>query len=124
VIVAEDHCWGNRCSEFPLDPSMPPFEALAERYHRKPACSIEFPMARVVDRCLARATSARVDGALFFVLEDDGVHVWDTSAEIAAFEQAGIPCLHLKQQPYWITQPDPLRATIQAFVDRLTSSTG
>ena len=55
VIVAEDHCWGNRCAEGVVDLEMPPFEALADRYNRKPACSIEFPSSRVTERCLGRA---------------------------------------------------------------------
>jgi benzoyl-CoA reductase/2-hydroxyglutaryl-CoA dehydratase subunit BcrC/BadD/HgdB len=117
TIVAEDHCWGMRCAEFPLDPREPPLEALADRYHRKPACSIDFPMARVVERCLARATVGAVDAALFFVYEGDGVHIWDTPEEIDAFEQRlGIPCLYLKQQPYAIGRSEELRDRIQEFV--------
>jgi benzoyl-CoA reductase/2-hydroxyglutaryl-CoA dehydratase subunit BcrC/BadD/HgdB len=123
VIVAEDHCWGMRCAEFPLDPAQPPLEALADRYHRKPACSIDFPMARVVERCLARATSGRIDAALFFVYEGDGVHIWDTPEEIDALEhRLGIPCLYLKQQPYAITQPEVLRATVQEFLVALKAT--
>jgi benzoyl-CoA reductase/2-hydroxyglutaryl-CoA dehydratase subunit BcrC/BadD/HgdB len=121
VIVAEDHCWGMRCAEFPLDPAQPPLEALADRYHRKPACSIDFPMARVVERCVARATAGAVDGALFFVYEGDGVHIWDTPEEIDALEQRlGIRCLYLKQQPYAVTQPEDVRESIREFIGSLT----
>jgi benzoyl-CoA reductase/2-hydroxyglutaryl-CoA dehydratase subunit BcrC/BadD/HgdB len=119
VVVAEDHCWGTRCGEAVADTRMPPFEALADRYHRTPACSIEFPMARVVDRCVARACSARVDGALFFVVEGDGVHIWDTPDEVAALEANGVPSLYLKQQPYRIEEPEPLREQVRQFVSSL-----
>ncbi len=119
TIVAEDHCWGNRCAEFPLDRSMDPIEALADRYHRKPACSIEFPMGRVVDRCVARATLANVDGAIFFVLQADGVHIWDTPEEVRALEERGIPCLFLSQQPYWREDPEDLRRKVEDFVAAL-----
>jgi benzoyl-CoA reductase/2-hydroxyglutaryl-CoA dehydratase subunit BcrC/BadD/HgdB len=119
VIVAEDHCWGMRCAEFPLDPTAPPLEALADRYHRKPACSIDFPMARVVERCAARASAGAVDGALFFVYEGDSVHIWDTPEEMDALEQRlGIRSLYLKQQHYAI-RPAELRDTLREFVESL-----
>ena len=122
VVVAEDHCWGMRCAEFPLDPTAPPLEALADRSHRKPACSIDFPMARVVERCAARAAAGAVDGALFFVYEGDGVHIWDTPEEIEALEQRfGIRSLYLKQQHYAI-QPAELRDTLQEFVGSLRTA--
>ena len=123
VIVAEDHCWGMRCAEFPVDPTASPLEALADRYHRKPACSIDFPMRRVVERCLARATAGAVEGAVFFVYEGDGVHIWDTPEEVDALEQRlGIRCLYLKQQQYAITQPEELRDKLSEFIGSLRVS--
>jgi benzoyl-CoA reductase/2-hydroxyglutaryl-CoA dehydratase subunit BcrC/BadD/HgdB len=119
VVVAEDHCWGNRCGELEADVSMPPLEALADRYHRRPACSIEFPMARVVDRCVSRASAAGVDGAIFFVMDGDGVHVWDAPAEIAALEGRGLRCLYLSQQPYDINDPEPIREKVTTFIASL-----
>jgi benzoyl-CoA reductase/2-hydroxyglutaryl-CoA dehydratase subunit BcrC/BadD/HgdB len=123
TVVAEDHCWGNRCGEYPVDPTMPVFEGLADRYHRKPACSIDFPMQRLVERCVGRAQTARVDGAIFYVFEGDGVHVWDTPDEVAALEGLNVPCLYLKQQPYWSADPEPLRATLREFIGSLTQVT-
>lgn len=121
VVVAEDHCWGNRCGEAPADTSLPPFEALADRYHRRPACSIDFPQVRVVDRCIGRACAANVDGALFFVMESDGVHVWDTPEEIVALERNGIPSLHLAHQPYHIDDAESLRRQVGEFIGTLRS---
>jgi len=119
TVVAEDHCWGNRCGEFPIDPALPAVEGLADRFHRKPACSIDFPMQRVVDRCMGRAQAASVDGAIFYVFEGDGVHVWDTPDEVAALEARNVPCLYLKQQPYWSDDPESLRATLRDFIGTL-----
>ncbi|HLZ24602.1 MAG TPA: 2-hydroxyacyl-CoA dehydratase family protein [Ktedonobacterales bacterium] len=119
VIVAEDHCWGNRCGEFQADTSLPAFEALADRYHRKPACSIEFPMARVLERCAGRASAARVNGAIFFVMEGDGVHIWDTPQEVAALEHDGVPCLVLNRQPYRLDDAEALRARLTEFTGTL-----
>ena len=119
VVVAEDHCWGNRCAEAPVDAVMSPFEALANRYHRKPACSIDFPSVRVVERCLGRARGASVDAAVFYVMEGDGVHVWDTPDEVGALERSGMPSLVLNRQPYRIDDPEPLRSEIQQFLNAL-----
>jgi benzoyl-CoA reductase/2-hydroxyglutaryl-CoA dehydratase subunit BcrC/BadD/HgdB len=119
VVVSEDHCWGNRCGELEADTSLPAFEALADRYHRKPACSIEFPMSRVVERCVGRARAARVDGAIFFVMESDGVHIWDTPDEIAALERNEVPSLYLTGQPYRLEDPEPLRTRLSEFIGTL-----
>ena len=119
VIVAEDHCWGNRCAEAVVDTDALPFEALAERYHRKPACSIEFPSARVVERCLGRALASGADGAVFCVMEGDGVHVWDTPDEVAALQGSGIPSLVLNRHTYRIDDPESLRNQISQFVGAL-----
>ncbi|MBV9581641.1 MAG: 2-hydroxyacyl-CoA dehydratase [Chloroflexi bacterium] len=119
VVVAEDHCWGGRCVEAVADAEMPPFEALADRYHRTPACSIEFPSTRVVERCLGRARAAGVDGAVFWVMEGDGVHVWDTPDEVAALERNGIPSLVLNRQPYHVEASESLRAQIAEFIGAL-----
>lgn len=119
VIVAEDHCWGMRCAEFPVDDAAAPLEALADRYHRKPACSIDFPTARVVERCLARATAGVIDGAVFFVYEGDGVHIWDTPEEIESLERLGVRCLYLKQQPYATLRSEELREGVHEFVRSL-----
>jgi benzoyl-CoA reductase/2-hydroxyglutaryl-CoA dehydratase subunit BcrC/BadD/HgdB len=122
-VVAEDHCWGNRLAEFPLDPGIDPLEALADRYHRKPACSIAFPLL-VVNACTSRALAAHVDGAIFFVLRADAGHIWDTPDEIRALDENGIASLYLKDQPYWISRPDELRATVDGFVASIRRTSG
>ena len=119
TVVSEDHCWGTRLAEFPLDTAMDPFEALADRYHRKPACSIAYPMATIVDACTRRATQANVDGAIFFVMRADAGHIWDTPDEIRALADNGIPSLYLADQPYWTARPDELRARLSSFIGSL-----
>jgi benzoyl-CoA reductase/2-hydroxyglutaryl-CoA dehydratase subunit BcrC/BadD/HgdB len=119
TVVSEDHCWGARLAEFPVDTAIDPFEALADRYHRKPACSIAFPMADIVDACTRRAMQANVDGAIFFVMRADAGHIWDTPDEIRALADTGIPSLYLADQPYWTTRADELRGRVSAFVGSL-----
>jgi benzoyl-CoA reductase/2-hydroxyglutaryl-CoA dehydratase subunit BcrC/BadD/HgdB len=119
TVVSEDHCWGTRLAEFPVDTAMDPFEALADRYHRKPACSIAFPMASLVDACTRRAVQANVDGAIFFVMRADAGHIWDTPDEIRALADNGIPSLYLADQPYWTDRPDELRHRVSSFLGSL-----
>ena len=120
LVVAEDHCWGSRLGEFPLDPALDPFEALADRYHRKPACSIAFPLATVVDACSRRALEGNVNGAIFWVTHGDTGHVWDTPDEIQALQAHGVPSLFLKDQPYAVDNAPSLRAEITSFVKSLS----
>ena len=124
VVVGEDHCWGSRCAEFPLDGMLDPFEALADRYHRKPACSIGFPLGSVVERCSGRAVDSRAEGAVFFVYQGDGVHIWDTPDELRAIEEQGIPSLYLSQQTYWIDDVEPIRARVAEFVNKVRAQRG
>jgi hypothetical protein len=79
-------------------------------------------MSRVVERCLARATAGAVDGALFFVYEGDGVHIWDTPEEVEALQRLGVRCLYLKQQPYALTHLEELREIVGEFVASLKAT--
>ena len=116
TVIAEDHCWGSRAGDWTIRPDLPPLQALASRFHQQPACSIAFPMQVTVDRCIRRAALARVDAAIFFVLEHETAQVWETPDEIGALAERGIPSLHLSEQPYRIADPDGLREQIAAFL--------
>ena len=120
TVVGEDHCWGNRCAEDPL-PELEgdPFEALAERFHRKPACSIEFPLAATVGKCTGRAVAADVDAAIFWVAQTDGIRMWEVPDERRALEARGIPSLYLQEQPYRVADPGPVREQVSAFLATL-----
>jgi len=66
-----------------------------------------------------RACAARVDGAIFFVMEGGGVHIWDTPDEIAALERNEVASLYLTGQPHRLDDPEPLRARLSEFVAAL-----
>ncbi|OYY92097.1 MAG: hypothetical protein B7Y45_01025 [Sphingomonas sp. 28-66-16] len=99
-IVAEDHCWGERAADARLSDAMAPFDALAERFHATPACSIRFPLAATIAANRDRALRSQVDAAIFRVEARDAVQAWETPEQVSAFEAAGIPTLHLRMQPY------------------------
>ena len=121
TVVAEDHCWGGRCAELLVDESDDPFEALAERYHAKSACSIRFPIAETTAQCVSRATSSAPDAAIFFVYGSDSAQSWQVPDEISALRAANVPVLYLSEQPYgsgW----EEIASAIESFLGSLPGS--
>jgi len=100
TIVAEDHCWGERVLDLPLESSSEPMTALAQRFHRRPACSIGHPLNQAVTACIARASRAAVDAAIFYVFDQDWTANWECPSQISRFEASDIPILHLPRQAY------------------------
>jgi benzoyl-CoA reductase/2-hydroxyglutaryl-CoA dehydratase subunit BcrC/BadD/HgdB len=119
TIISEDHCWGDRVSDMPLDESLAPIHALAERFHRRPACSIHFPMAEGARACVRRATAAEVDAAIFYVMAEDWSQNWETPGQVRALEDQGVPCLHLRNQPY--AGDKALTETVTAFLSQISN---
>lgn len=115
TIVAEDHCWGARAADGVLRTDISPIEAIMERFHAFPACSIRFPLQRTIDANLARAQAARADAAIFAVADRDTVQAWETPEQVSAFAAAGIPTLHLRRQGY--VPDDAAEEAIARFVE-------
>lgn len=112
VIVGEDHCWGNRYSDVPIDPTLDPLDAIIDRYHYKTPCSRMFPMDRRIEYCICEVESAGAEQVLFFVYRHDGAETWEVPEKVKALGKKGIPCVVLKNQPYGITDPEQLKADI------------
>jgi benzoyl-CoA reductase/2-hydroxyglutaryl-CoA dehydratase subunit BcrC/BadD/HgdB len=121
TVVAEDHCWGNRLADLPVRTDLEPLQALASRFHQRPACSIAFPLDATVDACVRRAVQARAEAAIFFDLEHETAQVWETPDEVRALGEHGIPSLHLREQPYRLADPAALRQQVEAFLAPLRS---
>jgi benzoyl-CoA reductase/2-hydroxyglutaryl-CoA dehydratase subunit BcrC/BadD/HgdB len=119
TVVAEDHCWGGRCAELLVDETSDPFEALAERYNSKSACSIRFPISETTAQCLKRANDGAPDAAIFFVYSADSSQSWQVPDQINALEKAGVPVLYLADQPYG-SGFDEKEHAIQSFLGSLT----
>jgi benzoyl-CoA reductase/2-hydroxyglutaryl-CoA dehydratase subunit BcrC/BadD/HgdB len=106
TIVAESHDWGNRSFDDPVDPTLDPVEAIAERYHlRSPS-----PRMHSIDRRVAytveRAVQAKSRGAIFFFLEWDSAPAWDYPDQKKALEEKGMPALCFETQPYLLSDAD------------------
>jgi benzoyl-CoA reductase/2-hydroxyglutaryl-CoA dehydratase subunit BcrC/BadD/HgdB len=104
TVVAENHNWGVRALEFPVDTTLEPSEAIADRYHKKPA-GVQYPLAASVANCARRAHAAKAEAAVFCVFASDDHQLWDTPDELRAVGAGGIRTLYLEQQPYKITDP-------------------
>jgi len=116
TVVAEDHCWGNRAADFAVRTDLEALQALAARFHQRPACSIAFPLIVTVEGCVDPATEARAEAAIFFDLEHETAQVWETPDEIRSLAEHGIPSLHLREQPYRLADPAALREQVEAFL--------
>lgn len=115
VVVAEDHCWGNRYSDGPIDTSLDPLDAIIDRYHFKSPCARMFPMHRRIEYALHCAEEAGAQQALFFVYKHDNAEAWETPEKMKALADKGIGSLILKNQPYGISEPEKLNADLNKF---------
>lgn len=115
VVVAEDHCWGERLADGSLRADIDPLEAMAERFHQQPACSIRFPLEDTIAVSTRRALSARADAAIFYCMAGDRAQVWETPDAIQQLAAEGIPSLHLKEQDYTVDDP-AMQASLRDFI--------
>jgi len=113
VVVGEDHCWGNRFSDVPIDATLDPLEAVIDRYHFKTPCSRMFPMDRRIEYCVREAEKSGAEQVLFFVYQHDDAEAWEVPEKVKALADKGIPSVVLKNQPYVITDPDGLKEEIK-----------
>jgi benzoyl-CoA reductase/2-hydroxyglutaryl-CoA dehydratase subunit BcrC/BadD/HgdB len=121
TIVGEDNCWGNRYSDDPVDTSLDPLEAIAERYHLKSPCPRMHSLERRVEYCLRSATEAKARGVIFFFLEWDNAPAWEYPDQKKALEEAGIPTLCFEMQKYLLSDIDKkqIKTSLEQFVKDL-----
>lgn len=119
TVVAEDHCWGNRCSDILIDTSLDPLEAIIERYQNKSPCPRMYPMSRLIEYCSQSAAEAKAQGVICYVYKFDSAEDWTTVHKIEALEKLGIRTLRLKDQAYLISKPDELRMSIGELIESI-----
>jgi len=120
TIVAEDNCWGNRYSDNPIDTSGDPVEAIADRYHHKSPCPyVVFPDGLRAEYCLQKAVEAKAQGVIFYILEWDAGQPWDYPEQNKALEEKGIPTVCFMQQKYLLSEPEPLKTSIEKFIEAI-----
>lgn len=120
IIVAEDHCWGNRLAYGLIDTSLNPLDAICDRYLLKPPCPRMFPMKKRIDHCLQNIAAANVHGVIFNVYEHDEAEAWEIPEKLNAVDEIGLDCLYLKNQSYYISERDGLKSCINEFVSQFS----
>ncbi|MFC1900351.1 2-hydroxyacyl-CoA dehydratase subunit D [Chloroflexota bacterium] len=116
TIVAEDHCWGNRCSDILIDTSLDPLEAIIDRYHKKSPCPRMYPMSRLIEYCSQSAAGAKAQAAICHVFKFDSAEDWTTIHKIEALEKAGIHTIRLKNQAYLISESESIKTSIRELI--------
>lgn len=121
ILVAEDNCWGNRYSDDPVDLSLDPLEAIAERYHLKSPCPRMHSMDRRVEYCLRGAVEAKAQGVFFFLLEWDNAPAWEYPEQKKALGEEGIPTVCFEMQKYLLSDIDKkqIKNSLEQFVEAL-----
>lgn len=119
TVVAEDHCWGIRYADVPINESLDPLEAIIERYLSRPPCARMFPASRRVEYCLNRASEAKAQGVIFNVFKHDSAESWEVPDKMKALEKKGIDSLYLRNQDYQISDPEELQTRIGEFIESI-----
>jgi benzoyl-CoA reductase/2-hydroxyglutaryl-CoA dehydratase subunit BcrC/BadD/HgdB len=118
TVVSEDHNWGLRAIEYPVATDIPPIEAIADRYHKKPP-GVLYPLSKAVSECARRATAAQADAAVFSVYAHDDHQIWDIPDELAAVRAADINAIYLEEQPYKITDTAAVQSAVSRMLETL-----
>jgi len=116
TVVAEDHCWGIRYADIPIDASIDPLEVIIERYHSRPPCARMFPTSRRVEYSLNRASEAKAQGVIFNVFKHDNAESWEVPGKIKALKEKGIDSLYLRNQDYKTSDSEELKTRIGEFI--------
>ena len=115
TVVADDNCWGNRCSDSLIDTSHDPFESIVDRYQNKSPCPRMYPISESVNYCQRSAVEAKAKGAICYVYADDVAETWLTREKVKALQEKGIPVVALTGQEYMITKSEPIKTAVETL---------
>ena len=73
-------------------------------------------MTRRVEYCLQSVIEAKAQGVIFNVFRYDAAEVWEIPDKIKALEEKGIPSIYFRAQPYLISEPEPLKASVETLI--------
>jgi len=118
TIVAEDNCWGNRYSDNPVNTSLDPLDAIADRYQNKSPCPWTYPMELRVEYSLQKAVESKAQGTIFYISEFDYAQTWDYPEQKKALEEKDIPSICFKHQEYLLSGPERerLKTSTEEFI--------
>ncbi len=117
TVVGEDHCWGERYSDFGPDvDDQDIMGSLGRRWDCSAACGFRLPFQATLDNVVRRAKAARADAAILNVFRHDETQIWDTPGQVTALKAAGLPVLHLAEQPHVFEPSAALTEQLAAFL--------
>jgi benzoyl-CoA reductase/2-hydroxyglutaryl-CoA dehydratase subunit BcrC/BadD/HgdB len=116
TVVAEDHCWGNRYAEVPIDTSLDPMEAIVKRYYLKSPCPYVYQVGVRSNYCLQRVLESKAQGVIFNIYDWDPSQIWDYPEQKKLLEAKGIPTLRLMEQKHLIPDASPIKTSIEKFI--------
>jgi benzoyl-CoA reductase/2-hydroxyglutaryl-CoA dehydratase subunit BcrC/BadD/HgdB len=118
VIVAEESCTGTRSFWEPVDEKKEPWAAIAERYIHIP-CSCMTPNERRVDHILELAERFRVDGVVYYTLQNCHGYNIEKYQVHQALKKKKIPLLAIETD-YGDSDREQIRTRVDAFLEMIT----
>jgi benzoyl-CoA reductase/2-hydroxyglutaryl-CoA dehydratase subunit BcrC/BadD/HgdB len=122
TIVGEDHCWGERYVDFADAADADSMTSLAQRWDCSAACGFRLPFKATTDNIVRRAKAACADAVILSVFRHDETQIWDTPGQITALQAAGLPVLHLAEQPHVLNDSSAASEKISSFLGGLLSN--
>jgi benzoyl-CoA reductase/2-hydroxyglutaryl-CoA dehydratase subunit BcrC/BadD/HgdB len=124
VVVADDHFTGERSFEHPVETHHDfAVEALTRKYQQFSASPRSYPQAEQDSRFLQIVNEAAVDAVIFYLEENDDTLGWDYPGQKRLLDEAGIPSLYLKYQPYFSPDHEAQRREVSEFLRQIQSTT-
>lgn len=123
-IVGEGHSWGERTSLLNLDIDADIHAQLADRWTLSPASEFRLPFSASLTSTVDMAKASGADCVILNVHCGDEMQTWETPGQIEALKAAGIPVLHLSEQPHIPVDVPPISAAIRTFLSQVRASEG
>ena len=122
-VVGDDLCTGSRYFDVPVDETMEPFAALAERYLQRAPCPVKHGAAEPrAQRLLRLLDDTEAHGVIFVVPKFCDPHAFDYVALANTLDRAAMP--HLMIETEVSTPTGQLRTRLQAFIEMLEQQSG
>ncbi|MBT8159578.1 MULTISPECIES: 2-hydroxyacyl-CoA dehydratase family protein [Arthrobacter] len=121
VVVGEDTEFGARYAETPINESIDPMEAIADRYTFKAPESWAFGIKRRIAMKVDAAVAARADVEVFLHLLNDTATGWDFPDQRRALQEQGIHVVALTDQDYAF---DDAQAVSEKLAEFISHSSG
>lgn len=118
VVVADDHCWGNRCAGNLVKDYGNITEDIIDRYNNKPLCPHNPSIFARIDQCASCMEASKADGVIFVNYKNDP-QAWDIPEERKRADELGKKNIYLFKQKYPVGNPDETKAAISDFLASL-----